>query len=1051
MAGRLGEAFGYTNDHEIDEMMLEPEVLKSIDFFFSADGPTKIIMTEEYDTVVSQSATRGVGRGVEEEKTEKKVLRVYSKEMNVLPPVCVYFMKNKKKGGEEHHQIDPSKASDGMMSYGVVRAPLESFDAIIRAVYKPLMEGSEEETKMWGESSREQQNEFLHSLDIFDRNLQSSIRSLSGGLELKKPDPRLDQLGSAAMDDPALVISSMNLLHEWCRNIELYLDDSDRTRWETADSGPDTELNYWRSRMQRLNSITEQLKSKSVKQVISLLTAIMRNPDLDQAIDSHRVMTLLSQWREIDVQITEAANEAKDNVKYLSTLERFFEPLYGADPSAIIDTLPPLLNAVKMIHTIARYFGTTERITKLFMKITNQMIHTCKSGINGRDSADRIWDKDLPQLLGTFETCLRLNEEYQDQYRITKEKLMATPKGKQFDFSEAQIFGKFDLFCRRVIKLMDMFSTMQQFNSLAEQKFEGLGPLLRSFEEIVKGFRSKGYDLLDFHSNRFDRDYVDFNVKMNDLERSLQNFINRSFENVGSIESSLSLLKKYQEILHRENLRSDLDAKLSIIFHNYGHELTRVEQIYEKFKHNPPISRNMPPVAGNIAWARHLLRKIEEPMKRFQGNPTVLASKESKRIIRTYNKVARTLIAFEYLWYEAWCSSIDAAKAGLQATIIIRHPDTGKLYVNFDLELFQLIRETKCLVKLDVAIPESGKIVLLQEEKYKSYYNDLKYMLAEYERITQRIIPVTQKLLEPHLQTMEMKLRPGMVTLTWTSMNIDAYKAQIQAGLTRLEDLVTKINDIVENRIQKNLKQISRTVLVSLPSERTLPLDEFVLIQETSVKNSTNLLAMKNIEIENAVHDLVAVLNSTSVDSTVDAIDDNDVVDMQNHFSSLTYQALLNCVKVSLNMIKKRACSRLGAGILFKQEPFFEVDVQLSVPSVRLSPTLDDIQRAINRSSVAVLGSAKRMMQWNQQGIPEKDCLSFFDLLGLDVEIVKTVLLLTGGMHGTRNMVGEYLKGFAKYDWLWKDDKEISYRKFVATNPSISDFEEQMKTFLQLE
>ena len=37
--------------------------------------------------------------------------------------------------------------------------------------------------------------------------------------------------------------------------------------------------------------------------------------------------------------------------------------------------------------------------------------------------------------------------------------------------------------------------------------------------------------------------------------------------------------------------------------------------------------------------------------------------------------------------------------------------------------------------------------------------------------------------------------------------------------------------------------------------------------------------------------------------------------------------------------------------------------MQLSVPSVRLSPSLDDIQRAINRSSVAVLGSAKRMMQ----------------------------------------------------------------------------------------
>ena len=42
-------------------------------------------------------------------------------------------------------------------------------------------------------------------------------------------------------------------------------------------------------------------------------------------------------------------------------------------------------------------------------------------------------------------------------YRITKEKLLTQPKGKQFDFSENQIFGKFELFCKRIQKLVDMF------------------------------------------------------------------------------------------------------------------------------------------------------------------------------------------------------------------------------------------------------------------------------------------------------------------------------------------------------------------------------------------------------------------------------------------------------------------------------------------------------------------------------------------------------------------------------------------------------------------
>tara|TARA_B110001469_G_scaffold95564_1_gene91613 strand:+ start:1184 stop:1336 length:153 start_codon:yes stop_codon:yes gene_type:complete len=38
----------------------------------------------------------------------------------------------------------------------------------------------------------------------------------------------------------------------------------------------------------------------------------------------------------------------------------------------MIDCLPALLNNIKMMLTIARYYNTTERMTNLFRKITNQ-------------------------------------------------------------------------------------------------------------------------------------------------------------------------------------------------------------------------------------------------------------------------------------------------------------------------------------------------------------------------------------------------------------------------------------------------------------------------------------------------------------------------------------------------------------------------------------------------------------------------------------------------------------------------------------------------------
>ena len=156
-------------------------------------------------------------------------------------------------------------------------------------------------------------------------------------------------------------------------------------------------------------------------------------------------------FQRLDLALTDKLNEAKDNVKYLSTLEKFIEPLYTGTPQQIIETLPSLMNAIKMIHTIARYYNTNDRMTELFRKITITMVETCKRTIQrGKNSDEMLWEYPPEELLPVFKSCIDLNIEYQHQYKLTKDRLMSMPKGKQFDFSSNQIFHKFDMFCRRV-------------------------------------------------------------------------------------------------------------------------------------------------------------------------------------------------------------------------------------------------------------------------------------------------------------------------------------------------------------------------------------------------------------------------------------------------------------------------------------------------------------------------------------------------------------------------------------------------------------------------
>jgi hypothetical protein len=44
-----------------------------------------------------------------------------------------------------------------------------------------------------------------------------------------------------------------------------------------------------------------------------------------------------------------------------------------------------------------------------------------------------------------------------------------------------------------------------------------------------------------------------------------------------------------------------------------------------------------------------------------------------------------------------------------------------------------------------------------------------------------------------------------------------------------------------------------------------------------------------------------------------------------------------------------------------------------------------------------------------------------------------------------------YTRKHIRYDWLWKDDKELIYKKFASKKPSLSDFEGELKKFLMLE
>ncbi len=197
------------------------------------------------------------------------------------------------------------------------------------------------------------------------------------------------------------------------------------------------ELAYWKQRMAKFNNLLEQIKSQRVKSTVGIL----------QAAKSKSLAT----WKEMDGKITDAANESRDNVKYLYTLDKFFSSMTKASPAAITESIPSLMNAVRMIHSISQYYNSSERMTSLFLKITNQMINTCKKYI--KDGYSKLWDIPKDELLARIDESKRLFQEYQKHFHKTRDKLKSMANERQWDFSENYIFGKFEAFCKRLDKV----------------------------------------------------------------------------------------------------------------------------------------------------------------------------------------------------------------------------------------------------------------------------------------------------------------------------------------------------------------------------------------------------------------------------------------------------------------------------------------------------------------------------------------------------------------------------------------------------------------------
>jgi len=242
----------------------------------------------------------------------------------------------------------------------------------------------------------------------------------------------------------------------------------------------------------------------------------------------------------------------------------------------MLDSIPGLMNAIRMINSYSRYYNTGERMTALFVKVTNQMITACKAYITD-NGYHKIWEQERDDVLKKLAACKKLNEEYQRCFHRTKAKLQDSPNERPFDFSEMYIFGKFDTFGRRyslgeyasalvhvfrVDNITELLKTIDVYETLSLSRLDGIDTFNGRFNLLITTLKKKPYDILDQRKMDFDIDYEEFKRQLTDLnvrqsvllmkyytasiQLQLQAFMDNTFENITSVQRSLYLLERFE-------------------------------------------------------------------------------------------------------------------------------------------------------------------------------------------------------------------------------------------------------------------------------------------------------------------------------------------------------------------------------------------------------------------------------------------------------------------------------------------------------------------------
>ena len=208
-----------------------------------------------------------------------------------------------------------------------------------------------------------------------------------------------------------------------------------------------------------------------------------------------------------------------------------------------------------------------------------------------------------------------------------------------------------------------------------------------------------------------------------------------------------------------------------------------------------------------------------------------------------------------------------------------------------------------------------------------------------------------------------------------------------------------------------------------------------------------------------------------------------EAIVLMGYFNRKTLDTLIRATRVTLEKIRRALSSpsslMYGSQPTEKDDrtPVLKLQLSLTIPNITVSPSLDDIQNAVNQVVQTILSMYQTVYQWGQSteaggdSVEDKSLSSvniltspsqtnarkktelknFHRMVSEHKEVAKLISSLSSVITSAKNTVNESFSHFNNYKDLWEQEQETKMIEFMEQDPLLGDFEAEIHHYEQLE